>query len=115
MKCRQVSFYAESSAIGRAMTVIAEDVVPRYSAVPHFLGYVILQEETTSAHSVDSERREVTVQSFWNADLAGSEATAQEFISEVFRVAGTNPSRRNYDLIRAKWRGGSGEELASFP
>jgi hypothetical protein len=115
MKCRQLSFYAQPDAVESALATIAEEVIPRFVAIPHFLGYVVLESHTSPGHGASDERREVTVMSFWHAGLEGSEKTAKEFISEVNRVAGTNPVRKTYDLLKAMWRDGSGEELAEFP
>ncbi len=52
--------------------------------------------------------------SFWGDGLEDSDATAKQFIREVNRVAGTNPVRRTFDLLKAVWRDDKGEELADF-
>ena len=109
MKCRQLSFYAGPEAVEHALATITDEVVPRFSALPHFLGYVVLRSDPPPGHHVSNERRELTVMSFWSDGLEGSESTAQEFISEVNRVAGTNPTRRSFDLLRATWRRQEGD------
>ena len=53
--------------------------------------------------------------SFWHTGLEGSESAANRFISEINRVAGTNPTRKRFDLLKAMWRDSNGEELAEFP
>ena len=115
MKCRQVSFHAERSATASVMATIADEVIPKFSAIPHFLGYVVLESETAPGHGALDERREMTVMSFWHTGLEGSEEVAQEFISEINRVAGTNPTRRSYNLMKAMWRGRDGDELMPLP
>ena len=115
MKCRQLAFYAEPAAVESTMATITNEVIPRFSDIPHFLGYVVLQSDPTPGHRDSDVRRELTVMSFWSDGLADSDATAQQFISEVNRVAGTNPVRKTYDLLKAVWRDEDGGELASFP
>jgi hypothetical protein len=115
MKCRQLSFYAEPEAVERSMGVIAEQVVPKYIEIPHFLGYVVLATDPLPGHPDTDTRREVTVLSFWSDGLEGSESAAREFIGEVNRVAKTNPVRKSFKLLRAMWRDAAGHELAHFP
>jgi len=115
VKCRQLSFYAEPAAVDSALATIAGEVVPRYIATPHFLGYVVLRTHTPPGHVDADARREITVMSFWHDGLEGSESIAQEFIGEVNRVAGTNPSRKSFDLLKAMWRDSDGDELAQYP
>ncbi len=115
MKCRQLTFYAMPEAVEIALVTISEDVVPRYIALPHFLGYVVLLSDTHAGQGDTDGRRQLTVMSFWHTGLEGSDAVAREFISEVNRVAGTNPSRKSFDLLKAMWRDSNGEELAEFP
>lgn len=114
MKCRQLSFYAEPAAVERAMAVIAEEVVPRYIGISHFLGYVVLETDPSPAHLDADTRRELTVMSFWEDGLEGSESAAKAFIGEVNRVARTNPARKSFTLLKAMWRDGDGDELARF-
>lgn len=115
MKCRQLTFYAEPAAVELAMTAITDEVVPQFISLPHFLGYVVLQTESYAGHVGGDGRRQLTVMSFWHTGLEGSEATANKFIREINRVAGTNPTRKRFDLLKAMWRDSNGEELAEFP
>jgi hypothetical protein len=115
MKCRQLSFYAQPAVVESAMATIANDVVPQFEALPHFIGYLVLQSHPSPGHLESDGRRELTVMSFWDDGLEESESTAQVFIGEVNRVAGTNPSRKSFDLLKGMWRGQDGDESASFP
>jgi hypothetical protein len=115
MKCRQLTFYAEPAAVEIALATIVDEVVPQYISLPHFLGYVVLQTEIYPGHVEGDGRRQLTVMSFWHTGLEGSEAAANEFIGEIHRVAGTNPTRKRFDLLKAMWRDSNGEELAEFP
>ena len=115
MKCRQLSFFAEPDAVESALATITDEVIPQFSGIPHFLGYVVLRSDVSPGHRDSDTRRELTVMSFWSDGLADSDPTAKQFISEVNRVAGTNPVRKTYDLLRAIWRDDHGGELASFP
>jgi len=38
MRCRQLSFYAQPAVVESAMATIANEVVPQYEALPHFIG-----------------------------------------------------------------------------
>ena len=115
MKCRQLSFYAEPDEVERTMVVIAEQVVPKFVKTPHFLGYVVLETDPSPGHPDTDNRRELTVLSFWSDGLEGTEATAQDFIGEVNRVARTNPVRKRFSLLKAMWRDDHGNLLADFP
>ena len=115
MKCRQLSFYATPEAVDSALATIAGEVIPRFISRPHFIGYVVLQAQTGPGHIESNTRREITVMSFWEDGLEGSESIVQEFIGEVNRVAGTNPTRKSFDLLKAMWRDSAGAELAQFP
>ena len=114
MKCRQLIFHAKSDAVDSILATITDEVVPGFIEIPHFLGYVVMLAENYQGHEVE-DRRQVTVMSFWHTGLEGSDAAAGRFISEVNRVAGTNPSRQRFDLIKAMWRASDGQELAEFP
>jgi hypothetical protein len=100
MKSRQLTFYAEPAAVESTMATITN---------------VVLQAEVSPAHQEANSRRELTVMSFWSDGLEGSEATSKEFIAEVHRVAGTNPVRKSFDLLKAMWRDIEGDEVAQFP
>jgi hypothetical protein len=115
MKCRQLSFYAEPEAAEHAKTVISEQVIPKYIGISHFIGFVVLETDPSPGHPDADTRRELTVLSFWEDGLEGSESAAQEFVSEVNRVARTNPVRKSFNLLQAMWRDGAGDELATFP
>ena len=39
--------------------------------------------------------------SFWDDDLEGSEEASQKVVNAVYDVAGTNPSRRTFDVLSA--------------
>ena len=114
MKCRQLTFFAEPEAVESAMATITDEVIPRFRDIPHFFGYVVLQSDVSPGHRASDVRRELTVMSFWGDGLEDSDATAKQFIREVNRVAGTNPVRRTFDLLKAVWRDDKGEELADF-
>ena len=115
MKCRQLTFFAEPAAVESAMATITNEVIPKFIDIPHFLGYVVLQSDVSPGHSNSNARRELTVMSFWSDGLEGSDSTAKKFITEVNRVAGTNPVRKTFDLLKGMWRDSAGDELATFP
>jgi hypothetical protein len=99
MKGRTVNFFIEPEALPEVLRAIDEDVLPRYRALPHFVGVVVLQTERGS-------RVEVAGISLWDGDLEDSEEIAAEFRREVHRVAGTGAARESYEVIRLELRDG---------
>ena len=80
MKARFVNFFAGSDRIPDVKRRINEEVLPRFSAIDEFLGFIILQ-------SVGS-RPEIIAISFGDRGLDGSEAISEEFRDEMERVTG---------------------------
>ena len=99
MKGRTVNFFIEPEALPEVMRTIDEVVLPRYRALPHFVGVVVLQSERGS-------RIEVAGISLWDGDLEDSEEIAAEFRREVHRVAGTGAARTAYEVTRLELREG---------
>jgi hypothetical protein len=93
MKGRTVNFFIEREALPEVLRAIDEDVLPRYRALPHFVGVIVLQ-------SVRGPRVEVAGISLWDGSLEDSEEIAAEFRQEVNRVAGTGAARTEYEVIR---------------
>jgi len=60
-----VIFFAEEVQIPEVKRRINDEVLPRFSEVPEFLGFVALQSE--------GSRPEIIAMSFWNDGLEGSE------------------------------------------
>ena len=102
MKSRQVSFFVEPDLLPGIMSAVADDVLPRFGQLPHFLGFVALQSESGA-------RREIVAMSFWDDELEGSEAVSQDFRDEIQRIAGTNPTRRAYEILRVMVRDAHGQ------
>jgi hypothetical protein len=101
-KSRIVNFYVEPESVSTIVRAIDEEVLPRFAALPHFLGRVLLQSEA-------GPRPEVVRISMWAAGLENSEAISEEFRDEVLRLTGTNPARRAYDNLRIMVRDTDGE------
>ncbi|MGD0379452.1 MAG: hypothetical protein ABSC30_05650 [Acidimicrobiales bacterium] len=97
MKGRTVNFFIEPEALPEVLRAIDEDVLPRFRALPHFVGVVVLQSERGA-------RIEVAGISLWDGDLEESEEIASEFRREVQRVAGTGAARTAYEVIRLELR-----------
>lgn len=115
MKSREVTFYADPEVVAVSVDTIEQEILPSYVSLPHFLGYVVMQEEPYPGRPDPNGRRLVTVISFWADGLEPSESAARRFIDEINRVAGTNPTRKNFDLLKAMWCGSDGQQLAQFP
>jgi hypothetical protein len=94
MKCRQYNFYLELDGVPQLMTAVEDHVVSRYNDLPHFLGLTVIKADV-------GPRAEVTISSFWEDDLEGSEQDASQFIDEIVRLTGDNPSRRVFDIMYA--------------
>ena len=95
MKSRMVSFYIDLDALPPLMAAVADMVIPRYEAIPHFLGLTLLKRDVL-------ERAEIIVTSFWDDDLDESASQARRFFDAINQLTGTNPSRRTYDALYAK-------------
>ena len=102
MKSRQICLCIELSELHQLMKAVRGRVLPRYEAMPHFLGLTVIKVDVES-------RSEVLVTSFWDDGLADSEMEASRFISEIVEVTGTMPSRKSFDTLYAQVRDVSGE------
>jgi hypothetical protein len=94
MKARRVSFYVNPEVVASAMGAIENEVLPRFLALPHFRGYVVLESD----HDL---RREFIVLSFWDDGLEGSKDASDAFVKAVHDVTGTNPMRETYNILAA--------------
>ena len=101
MKSRQVSFYVQLHEVAPLMAAVQEHVIPRYEALPHFLGLTVIKCDVRT-------RAEVIVTSFWDDGLDGSEQEASNFIDEIHEVTGANPSRKAFDTLYAQVRDSAG-------
>jgi len=108
MKSRCVSFFVEEPLIPEVVRRIQEDVLPRFSQLPHFLGFVALQSEL-------SPRPEIVAMSFWDDGLEDSEAISDSFRSEIQNVTGTAPARRAFDVLRVMVRDTNGDVCLDSP
>ncbi len=107
-KSRVITFFTEEENIPGIVTTIDQEVLPRFSALPHFLSFVGLRSET-------GNRPEVVGISMWDAGLEESEAISEEFRDEVHRVTGTTPSRKSYDIVRVMVYESNGELCVAIP
>ncbi len=101
MKSRQVTFYVERLDVPEMMSAVEDRVIPRYAALPHYLGITVIKADTGT-------RCEVIVTSFWDDGLEGSEQAASEFVREIVAATGRNPSRKAFDTLYAQVRDATG-------
>jgi hypothetical protein len=47
--------------------------------------------------------------SFWDDELEGSESISKDFRDQIRRIAGTNPTRRGYEILRVMVRDAHGQ------
>jgi hypothetical protein len=92
-----VVFVAGDEKIRDVKRRIDDEVLPRFSKIPHFLGFVALQSE--------GSRPEVVALSFWDDGLEGSEAISEEFRDEIERVTGAALARKEFTIVRMLMRG----------
>ncbi len=108
MKSRCVSFFVDEPLIPEVVRRIQEDVLPRFSQLPHFLGFVALQSEL-------GPRPEIVAMSFWDEGLDDSEAISEDFRNEIEAVTGTTPARRAFDILRVMVRDTNGQVCLDSP
>jgi hypothetical protein len=107
MKTRYVRFFAEPDQVSGIRRRIDSEVLPRFSALPEFRGFVALQSE--------ERRSEFVAMSFWDSGLESSEAISEEFRNEIERVTGTTPAHREFTVVRLIVRGPNGEVHLDYP
>jgi hypothetical protein len=107
VKARSVIFFAEADQIADVKRRINEEVLPRFSDIPEFLGFVALQSE--------GSRPEVVAMSFWKEGLERSEAISEEFRDVIERVTGAALARKEFDIVKIMMRGPSGEVCLDLP
>jgi hypothetical protein len=108
VKSRRVTFFVERQQIRDVVTTIESEILPAYSARPHFLGFLALQSELGS-------RPEVVVISLWNDDLKDSEELSETFRDEIQRVTGMMPARQAFDILRVMVRDTNGDICLDSP
>jgi hypothetical protein len=107
VKARFVSFFAESERIPEVTRRIDDEVLPRFSAIPEFQGFVILQSE--------GSRPEIIAISFGDHGLEGSEAISEEFRDEMERVTGAALARKEFTVVKMMMRGSNGAVVVDLP
>ena len=108
MKSRRVTFFTEREEIRAVMSAIEGNVLPRYLAMPHFLGFVALQSE-------QGPRLEIVIISMWDDGLEDSEALYDVFREEIQRVTGMLPARQTFDILRVIVRDTNGDICLDSP
>ncbi len=103
-----MSFFVEQDQIPLVVQAVQEEVLPRFTQLPHFLGFVALQSEV-------GPRPEVVTMSFWEDGLEDSEAIAEEFRDEIVRVTGKTAARKAFDILRVMVRNTAGEVCVDSP
>lgn len=109
MKSRRVTFFVEDEEqVVDVLTAMEEHVLPRYSARPHFLGFVALRSE-------QGPRPEIVLISMWDEALEDSEAMYEVFRDEIQRVTGMLPARQSFDILRVIVRDTNGDICIDSP
>jgi len=88
---RSVLFFAEQDQMAEVERRINYDVLPRFSELPGFLGFLALLSDRT--------RPEIIAMSFWHGELENSEAISERFRDEIERVTGAAPAREEFKVI----------------
>ncbi len=108
MKSGCVSFFVDEDLVPEVVRRVQEDVLPRFSQLPHFLGFVALQSEL-------GPRPEIVAMSFWDDGLDESESISEHFRNAIESVTGASPVRRAFDILRVMVRDTSGEVCLDSP
>jgi len=107
VKARSVVFLAEADQIPDVERRIDNEVLPRFSAVPEFMGFVALQSE--------GSRPEIVAMSFWDDGLEESEAISESFRDEIERVTGSALARKEYNIIKMTMLNSTREVCLDWP
>jgi hypothetical protein len=107
VKARFVNFFAQSDRIPDVKRRISDEVLPRFSAIAEFLGFIILESE--------GSRPEIIAISFGDHGLGGSEAISEEFRDEMERVTGAALARKEFNIVRMMMRGSNGAVVVAWP
>jgi len=108
MKCRRVSFFIHPEQVNDVTTAIDTEVLPRFLALPHFLGLTALQSEVGS-------RTEMIVLSLWDDQLEDSESISEAFRDRIQRATGMTPERQAFDIVRMTMKGADGDVCIELP
>jgi len=92
---RVVNFFVEPESLPAVVQAIEDEVLPRFSALPNFVGLVCLKSQRGA-------RAEVVGISLWSGDLEPSEAASEVLRDGVSQLTGTTPARRSYEILRAR-------------
>jgi hypothetical protein len=93
MKGRTVSFYIDREFTEDCLRIFDEELLPRYLAMPQFLGIVVLEGEL-------DDHPQVLGLSVWDGELEDSEEVIEQFLRRLNTVAGVSAARRSYDVLR---------------
>ena len=92
MRARTLSFFIDREMLPEVMALVDEEILPRYEALPNFLGLILVDTEEM--------RREVLGMSVWDGELDGSDEVIAEFRGRVAALAGTSPTTKTYEVLR---------------
>ncbi len=103
-----MAFFADRNQVPEVVRQIADEVVPRFSAIRGFVGFVALQSEGI--------RPEILAMSFWQEQgLEHSEAIAAQFRNEIEMVTGTSPTAKQFTVLKFVMRDFKGEVDPHLP
>ena len=92
---RVVNFFVEPESLPAVVQAIEDQVLPRFAALPNFVGLVCLQSQ-------GGVRTEVVGISLWAGDLEPSEELSETLRDGVSQLTGTIPARKSYEILRAR-------------
>ena len=105
---RVVSFFVEPESLPVVAQAIEDQVLARFSALPNFVGLVCLTSQRGA-------RAEVVGISLWSGDLDPSEEASEVLRTGVSQLTGTIPSRRSYEILRARVLDADGAVCVDMP
>ncbi len=102
-----MTFFAQADQVPEVQRRVAEEVLPRFSEIPEFLGFVIMQS--------DGRRSEIVAMSFWDEGLEGSEAISEEFRDEIERATGAAPTQKEFTVLTMAMPAATGAPPSDLP
>ena len=108
MKSRRLTFFVDPAQVGEVISAIESDVLPRYSVLAHFLGFIALKSEL-------GPRSEIVVITLWDGALEETEPLFEVFRDQVQRATGMMPAREAFDILRVMVRDANGEICLDSP
>lgn len=99
VKARQVNFFIDPDMQEEVFRVIDEDVLPRYKALPHFVG-MMLAEGPIHTKLDGGRRREMLGVSLWDDSLDDSDSMVAHFRRRLLEISHETVAQKDFGVVR---------------